>query len=309
MPDPNEQDVNSAPVTPSPEAPESVNEQPAGEVDQSTVDTTTPEPGQEQPETVTPVSTPSPVEAVDEQGVPWKNRAVEAARRLQDTQDIVKQTIQETLQSQQTKAKEVYTKEHIPMLKQYAQEHPEYTGWVENQIDDIKTREIAGVVEQKLTGFQKAQQDEQTKRQAESWITNDPVFKECFIATPTGKVWNQTNPLSQQMMQILNSPDPMTGKLVKDRPDALYVAADIAYGRYARANLQKGNTQVQKLRKDLAKVNKAANVVSPGKGAPSSAPRNPVKVALDNYSKTYSRSDIQNATKQHLLGLGLLKEE
>jgi len=308
MPDPNEQDVNAAPVNPSPEAPEPVN-QDTDEQQTSAVDTATPEPGQEQPETVTPVSTPAPVEAVDEQGVPWKNRAVEAARRLQDTQDIVKQTIQETLQSQQTKAKEVYTKEHIPQLKQYALDHPEYAGWVENQIDDIKTREIAGVVEQKLTGFQKAQQDEQTKRQAESWITNDPVFRECFISTPTGKVWNQTNPLSQQMMQILNSPDPMTGKLVKDRPDALYIAADIAYGRYARMNLQKGNTQVQKLRKDLAKVNKVANVVSPGKGAPASSPRNPVKAALDNYSKTYSKSDIQSATKQHLLGLGLLKEE
>lgn len=307
MPTNPEQDVNQdVPVTSSPETKESVNE--TSEEQASSVDTATPEPGEEQPET-TPAPVPSPVstEAVDETGVPWKNRAVEASRKLNEIQSVVKETIEATLQNQQKKQE--YTKEHIPQLRQYAQDHPEHAVWVDQQIEEIRSRDVANLVKTELTSFQKGQQDAQTRHQAETWITSDPVFKTCFVDTPTGKVWNQTDPLAQHMMQILNSPDPMTGKLVKDRPDALYVAADMAYGRFARMNLVKGNTQVTKLRKDLARVQKVTNVVSPGKDAPAGTPRSPVKKALENYNKTYSKNDIQEATRQHLLGLGFIKEE
>lgn len=307
----NEKDVNNEEeVTPSPspeDNQESVNDNPE-DADASAGEPTTPEQGQEQqpaaPVAPTPQTHP---DLFDEHGIPWKNRAVEAARKLQDTASIVKETVQEALQSQNKK--EVYTKENIPALKRFAVDNPEQADWVDQQIEDIRSRETANLVEQKLTNHQQKITDAQTRQQAEAWITNDAVFKGCFVDSPTGKVWNQADPLAQHVMQILNSPDPLTGKLVKDRPDALFIAADMAYGRFARMNMNKSNGQVTQLRKDLRKSQQKTMVPGGGK-APVVAPtRSPVRKALDNFTKSSSKHDLQEATKQHLLGIGVIKEE
>lgn len=309
----NEKDVNveeEVTPSPSPEDQAPVNDQPDAEPDASAEDAAPQEPDQQEP--VAPVHTPAQpaVEAVDENGVPWKNRAIEAARKLeslQETKTIVKQSVEEALQSQNKQP--VYTKEHIPQLRAYAKENPQYAEWVENTIEDIRQREVQNTIQTEISKADKTRADNQTRQQAEAWITTDPYFKNCFVDTPQGKQWNQADPLAQLVIQILNSPDPMTGKLVKDRPDAFYIAADLAYGRYARMNNAKSTTQVTQLRKDLRKAQKQTMVPAGGK-VPSTAPvRRPVQKALDNFKKTNSKADLQDATRAYLSGNGLIKEE
>lgn len=264
------------------------------------------EPTQEIPSQETQVTRPQ-VEAVDEHGVPWKNRAMEAQKRFDQMPDVIKQTVQEALAAKEQKPQ--YSKEHIPHLRQYAMEHPEQAQWVENTIEDIRANETKKVVAETLTSFQRQQQDTLVRQQSEAWVANHPEFKGCFTSDPYGnKVWNMTNPLTQMMSQILNQPDPVTGKLVKDRPDGLAVAAELAYGRYALSNKTKVATQVTTLKRDLRKVQKQTVTQGVGTGnAPQAV--SSVRKALDNYNRTYNKKDMQEATKEFLRQQGVLKEE
>lgn len=249
---------------------------------------------------------PVPFEAVDEQGVPWKNRAMEASKRLEQMPEVIKQTVQEVMQAQQ---KPVYTKEHIPQLRQFAIDNPAQAQWVENTIEEIRANETKKVVTDTLTSFQREQQNNQIRQQSEAWVTSHPEFKQCFTQDLMGnKTWNMANPLTQIMSQILNQVDPTTGKLVKDRPDGLVVAAEVAYGRFALHTKGKTQTQVTALKRDLRKVQKQTVTQGVGTG---NAPQgqSPVRKALDNYNKSYNKKDIQDATKAFLLKQGIIKEE
>lgn len=243
---------------------------------------------------------------VDEHGVPWKNRAMEAQKRLEQMPDVIKQTVQEVMSAQQ---KPTYTKEHIPQLRQYALEHPEQAAWVEGQIEEIRANETKKVVTETLTSFQRQQQDNLIRQQTEVMITSHPEFKQCFTTDAMGnKTWNMANPLTQVMAQILNQVDTTTGKLVKERPDGLAVAAEIAYGRYALSTKGKTQTQVTALKRDLRKVQKQTVTQGVGAGNVGQGP-SPVRKALDNYTKTYNKKDMQDATKAFLLKQGIIKEE
>lgn len=269
-------------------------------------DTNVPAVSEQTPVQEPEVQRPS-VEAVDEHGVPWKNRAMEAAKRFEQMPEVIKQTVQEALEAQNKTPK--YTKEHIPQLRQYAQEHPEQSAWVENQIEEIRANETAKVVKESISSFQKEQQNNVIRQQSEAWVTNHPEFKGCFTTDVSGqKTWNMANPLTQAMSQILNTVDPISGKLIKDRPDGLAVAAELAYGRYALSTKGKVATQVTTLKRDLRKVQK--QTVTQGAGTGNVAPTvSPVRKALDNYNKTYSRKDMQEATKAFLVQQGVIKEE
>lgn len=243
---------------------------------------------------------------VDERGVPWKNRFMETQRKLEEMPEIIQKTVQESLNKQN---KQEYTKENIPYLKQYAVEHPEYASWVEQQIDDIRAKETANLVRQELTSFQQQQKMETIRKQSEDWVTNHPEFKQCFNTDASGnKVWNMTNPLSQIMGQILNSPDPLTGKMVKDRADGLSVAAELAYARYALSQKGKTVTQITQMKKDLKKAQKVSMAQSVGTGNAQASPRSPIQKSLDEYGKTYNRKMIQDSVKQFLIASGQIQE-
>lgn len=246
------------------------------------------------------------VESNDDQGVPWKNRAMEAQKRLEQMPEVIRQTVNEVLTAKQNPK---YTKENIPQLRQYAIENPQHAAWVETQIDEIRANETAKVLKDTLSDFKKEQTDQQIRQQSENWVVNHPEFKDCFTSDVSGnKVWNMANPLTQIMSQILNTPDPVTGKLIKDRPDGLAVAAELAFGRYALSTKGKTMNQANQMKRDLRKVQKQTVTQGVGTGN-SQASVSPVRKALDNYNRTYNKKDMQTATKAYLLQHGFLKEE
>jgi hypothetical protein len=147
------------------------------------------------------------------------------------------------------------------------------------------------------------------RQQSEQWVVAHPKFKECFSSDAFGnKIWNMSHPLTQAMGAILNTTDPITGKMVKDRPDGLRVAAEMAYGRLMLSNEPKAIGQVNQLKKDLRKVQK--QTIVQGGGTPQAvSPKSPVRKHLESYTKTYSKNDIKSATKDFLLASGLIKED
>lgn len=310
--DPNEpkevkQDVNST-VNPSPAEQEPVNEptegsEPAESPPQESEPDQETNQGTNQETTATIVNHTD----IDDRGISWKNRAIEAERKAQEIPQLIRQTVEEVTRNQQPK-KEEYTREHIPALRKYANENPSYADWVETQIEDIRSREIANVVKKELGEIKQAQTNEINRQQSEQWVMNHPKFKECFVKDITGNTqWNYNHPLTSIIGKYLNQVDPTTNKPVKDRPDALMVASKMAYADYILNSEPVAMGKVNQLKKELRKTQKAQ--ITPGGGAPSNAPaRSTVKKSLEEYNKTYNSANIQSAVKAFLVADGILKD-
>lgn len=273
-----------------------VNDQPAEDTAApSTQDTEEPNQQENQPPTT--------------QDVDWKNRYMESQRKLNEMPQVIKQTVEEVLATKKDQPQQ-YTRENIPQLRQYAKDNPQYADWVDNQIEDIRSRDLANTIKAEVSNMKKEQVDTRTREQSEQWVLNHPKFKDCFTIDPItkGKVWNMGNPLTALMGQVLNTVDPATGKLVKDRADGLVVAAEMAYGRYALSSENQAVVKQQQLRKDLRKSQKVT-MTPMGGNAPIQAVRGGVRKALDNFNKSYAKSDLRDATRAHLVSIGLIKEE
>jgi hypothetical protein len=243
------------------------------------------------------------LDSIDDRGVSWKNRAMEAERKFNEVPNIIRQTVEEVITKQQKPPE--YT---IDQLEAYALEKPEYRPWVENQKAMIIQRNLEKTWDEKLQVVEKKTQETQIRQQSEQWVTNHPEFKDCFVNDAYGnKVWNMSNPLTQLMGNYLNQIDTTTGKHIKDRPDGLTVAAKLAYADYALNSKPKVGAQVNQLKKDLRKVQKQTMVQGSGNPVPQ-ATKNDVRKNLDSYNKTYNKQDISNATKAYLAAAGLLKE-
>jgi hypothetical protein len=83
------------------------------------------EEGKTQPEALT--------EAVDEQGVPWKNRAFEWQRKTQEMSERLPEIIQTELQKFKQSSEPAPKKYTVAELEAFAQQSPEYRPWVEEQ--------------------------------------------------------------------------------------------------------------------------------------------------------------------------------
>ena len=305
MPKPGEeeQDVNPPAANPSPADPESVNEETEA---QEAVEETTPQENEQGQDA--PAAPPQVNEDVDERGIPWKNRAIEAERKSQEIPQLIRQTVEEVTRANAQPKKEEYNREHIPALKKYAADNPQYADWVETQIEDIRGREVANIVKKELGDMKQQQTNEMTRQQSEAWVLNHPKFKDCFVGQEGAKQWNYQNPLTAVIGRYLNQIDPVTGKAVKDRPDGLAVAARMAYADHVLNTEPAQTGKVNQLKKELRKTQKTQ--ITPSVGAPTSAaPKSKVRGHLDEYGRTYNPKKVQDATKAFLVASGILKEE
>lgn len=247
---------------------------------------------------------------VDERGVDYRNVAMEYRRKLDEMPGIIQKTVQEALavsqQQQQLQNKPTYT---VSQLEQYAQENPSYRGWVEEQKALLLKQDLEKTFDERLKAERQQTSNAQVRQQTEQWVTSHPKFKDCFVTDLSGgKQWNMNNPLTQLMSNILNQQDPVTGKMVKDRPDGLAIAAEMAYGRYALTQEGKTQNSVQKLQKDLRKVQKQTMTVGTGVNS-SSKGMSEYAQHKANYEKTYSKNDATAMTKSYLKSIGIIKEE
>lgn len=246
------------------------------------------------------------VEAVDERGVPWKNRAMELERKFNDVPQVVEQTVQKVLASQAVKAEPEYT---IEQLEQYAQENPQYRGWAEARKFEILQKNIEKSQEQKIKAIEQKQKEDSLRSQSENWVVNHPTFKQCFNTDIYGnKVWNTAHPLTQIISSQLNQVDPATGKFLRDRPDGLAIAAKLAFADYSLMNEGKVKTQVQKLNKDLRSVQKKTLIEGQGV-QPQSGGNDEFRKTLGQYSKTQNNKDLRSATTAYLRKAGILRDE
>jgi hypothetical protein len=256
----------------------------------------------EQQATPTEGKSVQPQEAVDEYGVPWKNRAMEWQRKSQDVADRIPQIIEETLAKHQTNQQPVEKKYSISELEQYAMHNPEYRPWVEEQKAKIIQDSVVKSTEERFKAERKQNEAVVKKQQAEQWVATNPRYQECFTTDMMGrKMFNPQHPMTQLIGNYMNDPD------VKSRPDGLAIAAKLAYADYMDMQTPKTQKTVKTLQQNLKKVQKQTMVEGGG--------QQNVPIGKDTFSKAREQlartgkvSDANIAVKEYLKKIGRITE-
>lgn len=260
----------------------------------------------QQEETVTPeVGQPEPQEELDDRGVPWKNRAMELERKLQEIPQVLPKLIEETLSKVQPKQQEPeYT---IQQLEQFALDRPEMKAWAEEKKQDLLIKRLRQETRQEIQEVEKKRTNEAIRLQSEQYVVNHPKLKDCFYSDVSGrKQLDMSNPLSQAIVSKLNQVDPLTGRPVYERPDGLMIAAQLAYGDFMLNTESKTIKKTSSLQKELRQAQKKTLVEGGNSNAP--APASQYAKAVNQLAQTGSKADAKVAISAYLRQRGIIKE-
>lgn len=287
--DPQEEAVNqSVPVSD-----EQVAQQPEGQQEQ----VATVEDGQQ---SEVPVQGKAPeYEAVDETGVPYKNRYMEVQRKLADLTDNLPKIIEDTIVKKQAPQEQEYT---IEQLEQIALENPNLRPRVEAEKARLLEQRINKQFEERDKRAEAQRNFELVRMRTEQEIMNDPALKDCFTTNALGqKQWNVGHPLTGIIADIMRAPE------VANRPDGLRVASDIAFGRYMREQLANNGKKTQTLQATIKREQKKTLVEG---GVPTgSITGDSFSKAKAQLAKTGSKQDAQMAIKEYMKVAGLGRRE
>ena len=234
-----------------------------------------------------------PVEEVDEMGVPYKNRYMEAQRKLQKLEEEKSQPKQQQPEEQK------YTAEQLRAFA-ISTDDPQNRAWALNELDKISRSESVKIVRDELTNLQKQQMDVATRQQTfASVVQRNP---DIAVKDPTGKIigFNTQSPLYNRMNFYMQNPD------VANRPDALYVAE-----RFAKADLADGQTPViqQTIAKQNSQIkNLQKKTMVEGGGNNSQVQVSARQAALDKAKQTGNIHDASNAMGALLRDAGLMSD-
>ena len=226
-------------------------------------------------------------EPVDEFGVPWKNRAYEWKRKQEDLAErlptLIQDAVSQSMGQQQTQQ---YSIEQLEAFATQT-ENPAYQQWAKGEIRKLEKEEQAKVVRGELQKWQTQRQAEDTAKQSYDYVKK--TYSDAFLKDVNGNVtdrWNNSHPLTQMIGQLMNNPD------LKGRPDALMIASDIAYGRYARIHGATSQQKNQQLKREVKNLQKRT-LVEGGSRETTSVPAH--RAAIDRLKQTGSMRDAQAA--------------
>lgn len=254
------------------------------------------------PQTVVPSGEgKSQTEAVDENGVPWKNRAFEWQRKntelTENLPKIIEETLQKTLQANQQPQKKIYS---IAELEAFAQENPNYRPWVEEEKAKLIQENINKSFESKFLAKEEEVKKQSIKQQTEQTVLQQ--YPNMFLRDATGRpVWNQNDPMTQLVGQYLQDPD------LKNHPRGLEVAAKMAYADLAAQGKAVHIQQSQQLKAQVKSMEK--KVMPEGGGSP--VPTSNVsafKKAQERLAQSGNLKDAREAVGEYFKAIGRLKD-
>jgi len=236
---------------------------------------------------------------VDEKGVPWMNRFYESERKSKELLDNLETKMGEILSRQTTQTQQPeYT---IAQLEQFAMERPENRPWVEEQKAGIIQKNVAKIAQNEIKAVDEKRTAEQKKQNSYGYVVQ--AYPECFVTDNFGnKQWNNQHPMVQQIGQLMND------NRLKNDPEGLMVAADIAYGRLAR--MQSGQTQkkVKTLQQNLKKVQKGTMIEGSGQQETKSVKDAFTKAKENLLAKPGNKDAARDVVKAYLKKSGVIEE-
>jgi len=244
----------------------------------------------------------APLTDVDDIGVPWKNRAMEAQRKLEKhAEELAK--LNQLLQQQQSQAQPVQKQPTIGELKAFAlnpDTSPEHAQWAYDEIHKIEQNEAKSLVEKELNSFRKQQLAEKQKADTFNAVINRNPDLAIKDAAGNFVQWNTKSPLFQKMNQYMANPR------IANQPDALDIAEAFAMRDLARATTPQAMQKIVEQKAQISNLQKRT-LVEGGVNAPiqNVSPR---QVAIDK-TKSGNIKDGAVAMKEILKGQGIIKED
>ena len=235
----------------------------------------------------------------DESGVPWKNRAMEAQRKLEkSSQDIaeMKEMMAKLQQGQQQKPQ--YTEAELQAYIADERTSSANRALALRELDKLREQRTANVIKKEI-GSWKQEQEAQVARQR-SLTTVYQRHPEAFIKNNTGQiVWNQQSPMYQRIAQYMQNPE------IGNNPRGLIVAASMAYSDLSLDQSARSQQQQQQLKRQVKKLQKSTMVEGGGKRTQQA--KTPVRKAIDDFAKSKGKvSEGTIAMKEWLKAKGTI---
>ena len=261
-------------------------------------DTTTATPEQETTETqTTPESGQTQKEDVDERGVPWKNVAMEWQRKFQENTNeetlerVARRVLEEKKQPQQPE----YSISQLELYKLQNADNPQAVAWAEEQKAELLGKRFEKIAEDKAKAVEKKQTETVRRQQAETWVLNHPRLQECFVPNQFGqKVWNNMHPLTQMIGMNMNDPD------LRNRPDALQIAAKLALADYMEMQQPQTQKKVKTLQQSLKKAQKQTFVEGDSTQRDAIKNKTAYNKAFDAFRTTGSKESLAEVLREKL---------
>lgn len=236
-----------------------------------------------------------------EQDRPSHKYEAEWQRKYNDLVDNLPRLIEEKLnvvKQPQVNTPREYT---IQELEQIALQDPSLRPQVEAEKEKVRQKDILRVLEERDGKIQRQREADNIRMRSEQYVMNDPGFKECFITDALGnKQWNLEHPMTRMIDQAMRDPR------LKDAPDALRIAADIAFGQYAREQSFKNQSKTKVLTATLKKEQKKT-MVEGGVSNSNSGNTDSFYKAKQELAKTGTRKAAENAVSEYLRKAGYLR--
>jgi len=240
----------------------------------------------------------SPVEEVDDMGVPWKNRAMEYKRKFDETADKISSLEQKITQQP---GQRTYTIGELRVFANDTTTPSQHKIWAENEIARIEDENRNAAIQKVFTKQKEEQSINVTRQQAYQYVVSN--YSDCFVKDANGTVmgWNPKHPLTQQIGTLMQNPE------LKNNPHGLAAAADIAFGRLARRQTPQMQQQQQSLKREIKTLQKGTLVE--GSGKKSQIVRSPQRTAVDKAKETGSIKDATAAIKELFKTTGMIEGE
>lgn len=239
---------------------------------------------QQQQTQSSPAASKPAVEALDEFGVPYKNRFAEYRRKYEDLEQKLNQ-----IQQQGSQTTPQYTEEQ---LRAFSAQNPAYAPWANTEIDKLKEQKIAKAIRSEMESWKQEQVNEQKRQQAFSYVASN--FPDVFVKDQNGKPvlgqWDLNNPVVREIGNLMQDPR------VAKEADGLAIAADIAFSRVMRQQAPIIQQKIQQQKTEVKNLQKRTLVEGGGQTSGVAKPAH--RVALDNLAQTGSMKDALSAMKE-----------
>ncbi len=246
---------------------------------------------------LTETSTNVVSEEVDDRGVPWKNKALEYERKLRETSERLPQVIQEEIRKANEQVKS--PKYSVQELEQFAIENPQHRPWVEAEKMKLLEERLESSQNQRIEKERQAIQAQAVRKEAESWVTQ--AYPEMFVKDSYGRLsWKNDHPMTGLVSQYMADPR------IQSQPDALRIAAKLAYADMAVSKVSSSQSQVKKLKTEVKKIQQ--KTLTEGNTRPASISTDSKKASLEQLARTGSEKDARTAVRDILRHAGMIKD-
>ncbi|MCP3684121.1 MAG: hypothetical protein GY861_15680 [bacterium] len=254
----------------------------------------------EQQEVQTPSDEGQTSVQLDDVGVPWKNRAYEANRKLEQTNSQLEEltSVVKKLQETQSSQTRKYSEGELLAFANAEDTSPANRQWAMQEIDKVRTETVSNTVKKQMDAFKQNQSAETQKQQSLTAVQQR--YPDAFQKNANGQIvgWDNNSPLTQRIAEYMRDPE------IAKNPRGLWAAASMAFSDLQLGQSAKTQANQKQLKQQVKTLQKKTLVE--GTGQPVVQPVSTRKKAIDA-TVSGKVKDGHNAMKEILRSRGVIE--